>query len=361
MQNESIQKDQLLVLLKDYIVFLKKKAKLSIGFTLVGLAIGLTYALVKKPTFEAKLIFMLNDAKSANVGGLSALAGQLGLGQSTGLNVSEDRVFYLAYTKRIIGGALLTKNEQGETLGDRLIAIRDLKANWSQDTVLSKFQSFTAKEISQMSKAENMAMDQLIQLILLSKKYIVDSYKKKVSSLVGSQSSGMMFVSFEYTDELFSKDFVQAVYNELADFYSMVAIKSLQNNYDLISIREDSLKNALQEVEDQMAYTIDNNFQVNKFIGKVGENRLRRKLEILNLFYAEVVKNKEVAKFNLDQERPVFQVVDDPMLPLEAKYKSKLVYSFLAAFGFLLLGLGMQTIVFIRTVWPIYKKSNSRN
>ena len=151
----------------------------------------------------------------------------------------------------------------------------------------------------------------------------------------------------------------QAVYNELADFYSMVAIKSLQNNYDLINAREDSLKNALQEVEDQMAYTIDNNFQVNKFIGKVGENRLRRKLEILNLFYAEVVKNKEVAKFNLDQERPVFQVVDEPMLPLEAKYKSKVVYSFLAAFGFLLLGLGIQTLLFIRKIWPLYKKSNS--
>ena len=130
MQNESIQKDQLLGLLKNYIAFLQKKTKISIGFTLLGLSIGLTYAVIKKPTFEAKLVFMLNDAKSANVGGLSALAGQLGLGQSSGLNVSEDRVFYLAYTKRIIGGALLTQNEQGETLGDRLIALRNLKANW---------------------------------------------------------------------------------------------------------------------------------------------------------------------------------------------------------------------------------------
>ena len=360
MQHQSIHKEQLLAFIKDYTAFLLGKYRIIVAFVLLGFFIGLSYAIVKKPTYEAKLVFMLNDAKSSNMGGLSALAGQLGLGQSSGLNVSEDRVFYLAYTKRIIGGALLSKNDQGETLGDRLIYLRNLKSSWENDTVLSKFQSFHSKEINQMSKLENMAMDQLIQIVLLSKKYVVDSYKKKVSSLVGSQSSGMMFVSFEYTDELFSKDFVKSIYNELSNFYSMVAIKSLQNNFDLISAREDSLKLALQEIEDQMAYTIDNNFQVNKFIGKVGENRLRRKLEILNLFYAEVIKNKEVAKFNLDQERPIFQVVDEPMLPLEAKFKSKVVYSLLAGFGFLFLGIGLLSLFYIKSLWPLNKKSFDR-
>jgi hypothetical protein len=348
MQKDSINKGQLLLLIQDYFSFLLEKIKVIFGFLVVGLIIGISYAILKKPTYEAKLVFMLNDSKSVNMGNLSALAGQLGLGGQSGLNVSEDRVFYLAYTKRIIGGALLSKNDQGVSLGDRLIAIRSLKAAWGKDSILNQFESFKAKEISQLSKPENKAIEQLIQIILLTKKYGVDSYKKKVSSLVGSQNSGMMYVSFEFTDELFSKDFVAAVYEELSNFYSIAAIKSLQNNYDLISSREDSLKLALQVIEDQMATTIDNNFQVNKFIGKVGENRLRRKLEILNLFYAEVIKNKEVAKFNLDSERPVFQIVDEPMLPLEAKYKSKAVYASLAGFGFLMMGIGLFTLVFMK-------------
>jgi len=345
------EKGKLVELLQAYFAYLIKKIKPIIAFAILGIAIGLTYTFLKKPTYEAKLVFLLNDSKSVGMGNLSALAGQLGLGGQSSVSVSEDRVFYLAYSKRIIGGALLARNAQGETLGDRLIAIRKLKAAWGKDTILNRFESFTSKEIRNLSIVENKAMDQLIQLILLSKKYAVDSYKKKVASLVGSQNSGMMYVSFEFSDELFSKDFVQAIFNELSSFYEISAVKSLQNNYDLISSREDSLKQALQLVEDQMAATIDGNFQVNKFIGKVGENRLRRKLEILNLFYAEVIKNKEVAKFNLEQERPVFQIVDEPLLPLEAKYKSKVVYASLAGFGLLLLGIAYFTFLYVWQIW----------
>ncbi|MDZ4666601.1 MAG: hypothetical protein SGJ00_01840 [bacterium] len=333
-----------------------KKLKIILTFTLIGILIGLCYSILKKPTYEAKLVFLLNDSKSVGVGSLNALAGQLGLGGQSGLNVSEDRVFYLGYSKRIIGGALLSINDNGETLGDRLIAIRKLKEAWTKDTILNQFNSFKARSISTLSLPENKALDQLVQLVLLSKKYSVDSYKKKVASLVGSQNSGMMFVSFEFSDESFAKDFVQSVFNELSSFYAISAIKSLQTNYDLISYREDSLRLELQLLEGQMATTIDDNFQVNKFIGKVSENRLRRKLEILYLFYAEVIKNKEVAKFNLEQERPVFQVVDGPMLPLEAKFKSKVVYSSLAGFGMLLLGIIFFTIIYLWQIWQSNKQ-----
>lgn len=351
MQVESVYKNKILNLLKEYIFFIRNKSKVLAGFLILGLLIGLAYAIFKKPTFEAKLVFMLNDNKSNNLGGLSALAGQLGLGQTTGLNVSEDRVFYLAYTKRVIGGALLNKSSNNLTLGDKLIEIRNLKAAWGKDSILCQFDKFVSKEISQLSRVENKAIDQLIQIILLSKRYSVESYKKKVSSLVGSQSSGMMYISFEFIDELFAKEFVEAVYNEMSNFYSLVAVKSLQNNYDLISSREDSVRKVLRDLEDQMAITIDDNFQVKKYIGKVNENRLRRNIEILNLFYAEVIKNKELARFNLEQDKPVFQIVDSPMLPLEAKFKSKIVYSLLAGFALLFMFIGFYSISFFYLKW----------
>lgn len=351
MLEQKINNGQLVVLLKDFFDFLKKKALIIIIFTILGVLLGFFYAFFKKPSYEAKLVFILNDSKSVNMGNLTSLVGQLGIGGQTGLNVSEDRVFYLANTKRIIGGALLKKNSQGQTLGDKLILLRKLKLGWEKDTILNHFNYFKASKVEDLTMAENKAMDQLIQIILSSKKYVVDSYKKKVASLVGSQNSGIMYVSFEFSDEDFAKDFVKGIYGELSNFYSISAIKSLQNNYDLISNREDSLKRELQVVEDQVATTIDNNFQVNKFVGKIGENRLRRKLEILNLFYAEVIKNKEIAKFNLDQERPVFQVVDEPMLPLEAKFKSKIVYSLLGGFGFMLICISFLISTFLLKNW----------
>jgi hypothetical protein len=349
--------NKLVDLIKGLLSYLQSKAKWVIGFGFFGIIVGFSYALLKKPTYEAKLIFMINDSKPSNIGNLGSVFGQLGLGGNSGLNVSEDRIFYLAFTRRIIGGALLNRDSKGGTLGDKFIEIQNLKNGWQNDTILNRFKSFSSKNVNELNFVESKAMDQLIQIILLSKRYIVDSYKKKVTSLVGSQNSGMMFISFEFKDDLFAKAFVIEIFNELSSFYSISTIKSLQNNYDLICAREDSLKQELKTIEDQFAFTADGNFQVNKFIGKVHENRLRRQLEILNLFYSEVIKNKEVARFNLDQEKPVFQIIDEPSLPIEPKFKSKAVYGTLAGIGFIMLSIGVFSLLYLK----MFLKEKSQN
>ncbi|MFY8190021.1 MAG: lipopolysaccharide biosynthesis protein, partial [Bacteroidia bacterium] len=68
MQKDSINKGQLLLLIQDYFSFLLEKIKVIFGFLVVGLIIGISYAILKKPTYEAKLVFMLNDSKSVNMG-----------------------------------------------------------------------------------------------------------------------------------------------------------------------------------------------------------------------------------------------------------------------------------------------------
>ena len=75
---------------------------------------------------------------------------------------------------------------------------------------------------------------------------------------------------------------------------------------------------------------------------KVKLERTRRDVEMLNLMYAEVLKNMEIAKFNLESQTPMLQLVDVPTYPLTMVKASKILYTLvggilMAVSGFLFL------------------------
>ena len=61
-----------------------------------------------------------------------------------------------------------------------------------------------------------------------------------------------------------------------------------------------------------------------KMTARLEVERTKRDAQMLGLMYAEVLKNLEIAKFNLESQTPVLQVVDQPTYPLLMKKMSKL-------------------------------------
>ena len=90
------------------------------------------------------------------------------------------------------------------------------------------------------------------------------------------------------------------------DFYTQITTKSLKANLDLVSQRLDSTKRIMERSEMATANEMDISNKIIRFSGKVNEVRLRKETELLNMLYAELLKNKEIAKFNYDQEKPIF-------------------------------------------------------
>jgi len=206
-----------------------------------------------------------------------------------------------------------------------------LMKSWKDDSVLSKFTVFKNRKINNLSIAENKAIDVLIKIIKTSNDLQYEALKKKSNSIVSQSSSGIILISYKSKDELLAKNFVEAIYKNLSSFYVETISKNLKTNYDLVSARADSISKIMRSSEEETAIAFDESIGVFKYKGKVKSNRLRRDNELLNLMYAEVIKNKEIAKFNLDQERPVLQIIDEPTLPLEQHYKSTIIFTILGA------------------------------
>jgi hypothetical protein len=233
------------------------------------------------------------------------------------------------------------------TIGDAMISAYNLSGPIGSDSMMKDFKGFKSISFDKISKQESYAIDLIITSIKLSNRFKVESVKRKANSLYGNQSNGIISISYENRNEILAKEFVQFVYQELSNFYSESMLRNLQNNYDLLNFRADSIEKLMHSTENRSAIATDNSYNVFRYQGKIEEFRLRKEVEMLNILYVEVLKNREFAKFSLDQERPLFQVVDEPIFPLEKKTKSIPVFSFLGFFVLTLFGFFVLTIVFL--------------
>jgi hypothetical protein len=333
--------------LKYYSFIIKCKYLFFIA-TLLGIISGIVIVKSSKSEYNAQITFLINDAKTNNSNPLAALASQFGAGGSA-VNLSDDRILFLITTKRILGQSLLTVIDNQElTIADELIDVYNLRKGFKKDSSLVSFIRFKNLKLENLSYQENKIINLLIKLVIKSKDLQFESVKKKSTSLVSQTSSGIIVLGFKSQNELLSKIFVESIYNNLSSFYTNAITKNLKSNLDLVSQRVDSTQKLMLQKEFETANELDINNNIIKNKAKVGIGRMKRDAEMLNVFYTELIKNKEIAKFNYDQEKPVFEIIDSPSLPLDEINKSYLVYIVGSTFLFTFITLLILSVVYLR-------------
>lgn len=339
--------NKILVLLNELVKTLWQKRRVFFYAAILGVIVGASYAKFAKVKYKSQLVFLINESKSSAVSPLGVLAGQFGLGQ-VGPAVSEDRLGFIYSSREILGGALLHKFENGICLGDSLINIKKWRSGFEKDTFLIHFNGFTGSDPDKLSKVENKVLNMLIDDLLLSKQLTFEALKKKSTGFVSTPNSGIVIIAYENANEAICKELPRAIYDELSTFYSEAVTYSLQSNFDLIAQRADSLGEVLINLERETANAMDEGYDVFKFKGRLAENRLKRNLQIVEVLYGEVIKNKELARFNLDQEKPVFQIIDEPLYPLDIKERSMLLFGLVGGAFFFFLTLTLYVLWFLK-------------
>ena len=317
-----------------------KNIKTLLIASIIGLILGIGFAFVSKPTYTAFLSFLINENESSPIN-LSSIAGLAGIGNIGGSSVNEDKLMFLTTSRQIIGSALLTKHGS-LTVADRFIETYEMKKSFKNDTTLESFVAFKNNNLDSLTYQENKVLDRIIKFITESKNLTIESKKK--AGLV-AQNSGIVSVTFISKNEELSKLFVDDIYSNLSVHYVNKTIQRHLRNYQLIKHRADSIKEILSYREQNGAQFIDQNLNISKMVARVKVERTRRDLEMLNLMYGEVLKNLEIAKFSLENQTPLLQVVDHPTYPLKEKRASKIIFGLI---GGLILGIGSYLFLLIR-------------
>ena len=95
------------------------------------------------------------------------------------------------------------------------------------------------------------------------------------------------------------------------------------NTLGFLQSRADSVFSELKIAEEKFAKIQDINQRIVKASGRLKELQLKRRVQVLNTMYIELIKNLEVSKLALLNKTPIINIIDKPILPLETKATSK--------------------------------------
>ena len=304
--------------------------KILIIYGFIGGLLGLSLSFFMKPTYQAKLSFIINDNESNNAFNLSSISSLTGIGIGGSASVNEDKMIFLATSRSLLGETLLDSiivNGKKDKIVNHYIDIYEMQNGFKSDTSLANFTYFKNSNLSDLSYQENKILDKIIKILNESKQYIIEVKKK---SGIVAQWAGIVILEFHSKNEELSKQLLDNLYINLGNYYTNKTIKKQLQNYNLIKKRADSLQVLLYNKEELGAEAYDRTFKSIKMQGKVEVQRSKRDIEMIGLMYSEVIKNLEIAKFSLDNQTPVFQLIDNPTYPLK---KDKYGKVFLALLG----------------------------
>jgi hypothetical protein len=316
---------------KDVLYVLQFKKALALALIIGGL-LGAFAAWYKKPTYTARLTFVVDDSKSSgSSSGLSALAGQFGfnldgLGGASGV-LAGDNVEELVKSTSLMKATLVTSYDSTQTLADKYAAVYKLSKKWLKYSPDGKIVRFPVGAKNN-TRLQDSLLHEMIELISDSEFGIAKPDKKL----------GFFEVNVTMKDEKLAQLFCQRMIKQSTDFFIETKTLRLRNNVERLARRADSLGKILnhktylasaanQDILDiNPAYTNPNaNIEVKE-----------RDKTVLSSVYAETVKNLEGSKTMLAQETPTVQIVDKPELPLK---KNKLKYYITIPAGMLVFGI----------------------
>ena len=343
MQNQEVVTDEislkeLIQKTVDVFRYLRSKWTIIVLIGIMGGAIGIGYALVKKPVYKAMVTFALEDDKQAG-GGLSGalgLASSLGfdLGGSAGGAFSGANLIELMKSRKMVEKALLNPIWMGTdsiTLADRLVEILEKRKKLEEEKI---WVGKTLFPVGTDQEKFNLKQDSLLGILYQS----VTGENGILSVGQKDKKISIIYVEVNTIDELFSKVFAESIVKEVSQFYIETKSKKAKNNVAILQKQVDSVRNELNQAITGVAVVSDNTFNLNPAlnVNRVPSTKRQVDVQANTAILTQLVTNLELAKVALMRETPLIQLIDKPILPLKkdkpGKLKSLLLGGFLGVF-----------------------------
>jgi hypothetical protein len=300
--------------------YVKLKWLPILGFGIMGSALGLTYAIIKKPIYTAVCTFVLEESGKSGLGqyaGLASLAG-IDMGGNGGGGIFQaDNIIELYKSRLMLEKTLLsqvTLDGKNQLLIDRYIDFNKLRKIWKEKDHIDNI-SFTGNP-ENFTRTQDSIISSVVELFnkdLLK----VDKLDKKLSIIV---------VQVVSKDELFAKTFNLKLVETVNSFYTLTKTKKSNQNVIVLQRQADSVKMILNSSLSGVASAIDANPNANPQLLALRVPSQKRQVDVQasTAIYAEIVKNLELSKISLRQDIPLIQIIDKPVLPLLKSKVSKL-------------------------------------
>ena len=317
-KEDEISLKELILKVQEWWKYLLSKWLIILIAGTIGGLLGLAYAIIKKPIYTAETTFVLEEGESGGgLGQYAGVASMLGvdLGGGGGGIFKGDNILELYKSRRMIQETLLAKdifNGKQQSLIERYIEFNKLREAWTEKPDLKDIQFNNPQNFSRIQDSVIGKLVETINNGVLA----VTKPDKKLSIIA---------VSVKSEDELFAKSFADNIVNKVNNFYVNTKTKKSLANLSILQIQADSVRRVLNASIEGVATAVDANPNLNPAFQtlRVGSQRKQVDVQASGAIYQEIVKNLEMAKISLRNDKPLIQVVDEPVFPLQKEKLGK--------------------------------------
>lgn len=308
--------------IKSFIFYLLKKWWLGLLVVIAVFALGVYYASIQKPKYEADATFVLEE-KSSSAGGLAGLASQFGVNlgslSGSGSFFAGDNILNILKSKKIIQKVLLSQasdslTSQAPSLAELYSEFTGLKKMWQTKLNSSNFRFNVGTD--RVSPIEDSLLNVLYESII----------KNNLSTERISKQGTIIKVKVAASNSLFARLMTERLVQAASELYLDIRVGAAQDNIRQLQERADSLLVILNS----RSYTAANKqmLDINPGIRSavVPVEIATRDKSIVAALYTEVVKNLEASKLLLAQQTPIIQLLDRPEFLPKDKRKSRFFY-----------------------------------
>jgi uncharacterized protein involved in exopolysaccharide biosynthesis len=295
---------------------------------LVGGTVGFAYAYFDTPVYTAKTRFMLkNEGVGSLFGGqMTGLSSLLGGGQ---MGSPLERTSEVLASDRIVGRSLLRLISVRDSLDltiNHFIRLSGIRKSWEKDTALK---NVIFSEENQNIQDLNIAQRKAYKYV---KNMMTPESGDGVVRKSFDKKSGVLTLLCVHKDQDLSIALSKAIYDELNNFFVEQMTYSANNNAAVMRQKLDSIKRELDAVRKMYASQSDQSLGLLLQMDKVDLKAMSIKEQMLNVMYAEAVKNYESFEFINKAAVPSIMLIDSPMAPIKPTQKSKITFGILSSF-----------------------------
>lgn len=322
-EEDEITLKELLLKLKDYWKTVIKNFWIIILVAAIVGVVFLAKAWIKIPVYSAEMTFTIaNTEKTGGNSGVSGILGQFGLGgASSGDGLNIQRAIALAASREIIESVIFEEielDEENDYIANHIIKIYKLQEEWGKNS--KKFLDFTFlnSKVDSFDRTENEILQRLHRKVIGTKK------EDPILKIEYEEETGIFSMLMNTISEDLSMKMLEKQYDVLSKYYVEKAIEPQQKRYNSIKIRMDSITRILGNLDYSVARYTDRSYGLLDNESTVQGKRLNRDQQLANVAYAEIKRNLEVADFALSSVTPIFQTIDEAILPLPKRTESKI-------------------------------------
>jgi len=311
---------------KSFFRYLLSKWLTIVLLGLIGGIAGFILGWMQTPKYKATLTFAMEDNRAS--GGFAGLAAQFGvdLGGQSGGAFSGSNIVALIESDKIAENTLLTTIK----VNDKEVSLLNMYLDLQKYPKL--FAESGKPELKGLSFPENQdpstfnrTQDSVLKIILIDMHGCV-----KIN--MPDEKLNLYAITCTTKNEVFSQLYCKRLIEQAAAFFVALKTKKSAQVVEILQKRSDSLRKAYNIALYSRAELSDANLNPAFQTPTVGIQGKQTDISVLGTAYGELLKNLEVAKFNLLRETPVIQVLDEPTLPLTKVRIGKLLGAIIGSF-----------------------------